>query len=215
MAALGAIGFGYAVDNAARQTVITNKKDTLIDGGNSGQDVVPAVDNIVVFPGGANYAYDPGISNRATQLLGGATYGQTIAAFANTSTTQLDPLKARQLTITPQSSVFTTPQNDYTRPIPTYIGGISNLEALAKDITYSISGTVTDPSSVAVSGAKVMLFYLPMVPYNGGFVTSTTTDGSGNYAFTGLVNDASAYAVVAIDPTATENLGRLAYMTAG
>ncbi len=78
--------------------------------------------------------------------------------------------------------------------------------------TNSISGNVTDSGTPAnISGVSIDLYYdldadgvLDAEDITAGVVASTTTDGSGNYSFTGLASD--DYLVVETQPAAYTNI---------
>lgn len=90
----------------------------------------------------------------------------------------------------------------YTRPVAVW-NQTPGINILSQDASGAISGMVdeeTAPSTyTAKSGVTVRLYHRG----SGILIASTTTDGSGNFSFSGLdKNDTSNYSTVAVDDAA-------------
>ncbi len=90
----------------------------------------------------------------------------------------------------------------HTRPVPAW-NQTPGVNILSLDASGAISGAVdeeTAPSTYTPkSGATVRLYYRP----NGLLIATTTTDGSGNFSFSGLdTADLENYSAVAVDDDA-------------
>ena len=116
-----------------------------------------------------------GLSGVTVNLTGAATKSTTTDSNGNY---RFGGLSNGGYTVTPSKAGYTFTPNFY----GFNVSGANVTKNFTADlITYSISGTVTS-GGVGLSGVAVSL--------TGAATQSTTTDGSGNYSFSGLLNGA-------------------------